>query len=152
MRDTTRWGILGTGRIAGQFAAGLQTLPDAILVAVGSRTAKAAQDFGKRFGIPRQYASYETLVQDPEVDVIYVATPHSCHKENSQLALAAGKAVLCEKPFAINAREAEQVITFAKHKKLFLMEAMWTRCFPLMHRLRELLTSHAIGEVRMLTA
>jgi predicted dehydrogenase len=86
------------------------------------------------------------------VDAIYVATPHSCHLENTVLALTAGKAVLCEKPFTINAREAEQAVAFARVKKLFLMEAMWTRCFPLMEKLRELLAGKTIGEVRMLTA
>ncbi|MBI3851978.1 MAG: Gfo/Idh/MocA family oxidoreductase [Verrucomicrobia bacterium] len=152
MSDKIRWGILGTGRIARQFAEGLKVLPDAKLVAVGSRTADPANAFGKEFGVSHRHASYEALVNDPEVDVIYVATPHSCHKENSLLALAAGKAVLCEKPFAINAREAGEVITFARQKKLFLMEAMWTRCFPLMVKLRELLKAQAIGEVRMVTA
>ncbi len=152
MNKTIRWGILGTGTIARKFAAGLKILPDAKLIAVGSRSAESAGTFGIEFEVPRRHVSYEALVNDPEVDVIYVATPHSCHKDNTLLALAAGKAVLCEKPFAINAREAEQVIAFAGARKLFLMEAMWTRCFPLMERLRELIESKAIGEVRMLTA
>lgn len=152
MSDRIRWGILGTGKIARQFAAGLKYLPDASLMAVGSRTAESAEAFGKEYAAPHRHARYETLVSDPEVDVIYVATPHSCHRENTLLALAAGKAVLCEKPFTINAREAEEVITLARTKKLFLMEAMWTRCFPLMLKLRELLASNAIGEVRTLTA
>ena len=152
MDDTIRWGILGTGKIARQFAEGLKILPAAKLMAVGSRTAEQANVFGKQFEVSHRHASYAALANDPDVDVIYVATPHSCHMENALLALSAGKAVLCEKPFAINAREAEQVITFARTKKLFLMEAMWTRCFPLMTRLRELLKSNVIGEVRMLTA
>ena len=152
MSNAIRWGILGTGRIARQFAEGLRVLPDARLMAVGSRNAEPANAFGEQFEVPHRHACYEALVNDPDVDVIYVATPHSCHKENSLLALSAGKAVLCEKPFAINAREAEQVITMARQKKLFVMEAMWTRCFPLMDKLRELLKSKAIGEVRMLTA
>ncbi len=152
MKDTIRWGILGAGKIARQFAAGLKNLPDAKLVAVGSRTAESAEAFGKQFEVPHQHASYEALVSDPDVEAIYVATPHSCHRENTLLALAAGKAVLCEKPFTINAREAQEVIAFARTKKLFLMEAMWTRCFPLMEKLRELLAAKAIGEARMLTA
>lgn len=147
-----RWGIMGTGKIAKQFALGLQDLLDARLVAIGSRTAEAANAFGAQFQVPRCHASYEALANDPDVDVIYVATPHACHRENSLLALTAGKAVLCEKPFTINAREAAEVIAFARAKKLFLMEAMWTRCFPLMDKLRELLATKAIGEVRMLTA
>lgn len=152
MSDPIRWGILGSGKIARQFVAGLKILPDAKLVAVGSRTGEAAQAFGAQFGVSRCHPSYEALAHDPDVDVIYVATPHACHRENSLLALAAGKAVLCEKPFTINAREAGEVIAFARDKKLFLMEAMWTRCFPLMDKLRELLATQAIGELRMLTA
>lgn len=152
MSDPIRWGILGTGKIARQFAIGLRELPEAQLLAVGSRTAAAAATFGAEFQVPHCHASYEALAHDPDVDVIYVATPHACHKENTLLSLAAGKAVLCEKPFTINAREAAEVIAFARAKKLFLMEAMWTRCFPLMDKLRELLATQAIGEVRMLTA
>lgn len=152
MNNTIRWGILGTGSIAGQFAEGLQMLSDAELVAVGSRSAQSANAFGDNFDAPRRHASYEALVKDPDVDVIYVATPHSCHMENTLLALTAGKPVLCEKPFAINAKEARQVIQFARAKKLFVMEAVWTRFFPLMEKLRELLNAKAIGDVRMVTA
>ncbi len=152
MNDVIRWGILGTGRIARQFAEGLKALPDAQLMAIGSRTAESAEAFGAQFGVRYRHASYEALVGDPQVDVIYVATPHACHRENTLLALAAGKAVLCEKPFSINAREADQVITFARTKKRFLMEAMWTRCFPLMANLRKLLAGESIGEVRMVVA
>lgn len=152
MNDTIRWGILGTGKIARQFAAGLKHRSDARLTAVGSRSADSAKAFGEQFAVAHRHASYEALASDPEVDAIYVATPHACHLENTLLALTAGKAVLCEKPFTINAREAEQAVAFARTKKLFLMEAMWTRCFPLMEKLRESLTAKTIGEVRMLTA
>ena len=152
MSDAIRWGILGTGKIARQFADGLKNLPDAELVAVGSRAAESAIEFGTRFDVPHRHSSYEALVNDPEVDVIYVATPHSCHSDTTLLALAAGKAVLCEKPFAIDARQAAEGIAFAREKKIFLMEAMWTRCFPLMARVREMLRSNVIGDVRMLTA
>ena len=152
MSDPIRWGILGTGRIARQFALGLRELLDAKLVSVGSRTAAAAVAVGAEFQVPLCHASYAALAHDPDVDVIYVATPHACHRDNSLLALAAGKAVLCEKPFTINAREAAEVISFARAKKLFLMEAMWTRCFPLMDKLRALLASQTIGEMGALTA
>jgi predicted dehydrogenase len=150
--DKIRWGILGTGRIAGIFAAGLADLGDAELVAVGSRTAAAADTFGDRYGVPRRHASYAALASDPQVDAIYVATPHTFHKENSLLCLQAGKAVLCEKPFTINAREAAELIAYARERRLFLMEAMWTRFLPLMVRLRELIAGGAIGEVRMVQA
>jgi len=147
-----RWGILGTGKIAHQFAAALRRLPDAELLAVGSRSAESAGRFADEFEVARRYKNYAELVSDPEVEVIYVATPHSCHAENTRLALNAGKAVLCEKPFTINAAQAHEVIKLARERKLFLMEAMWTRCFPLLAKLRELVSSAAIGETRQLTA
>jgi predicted dehydrogenase len=147
-----RWGIFGTGRIAGKFAEGLAVLPDAELVAVGSRTQAAADDFAKRFNVPRRHASYAALAADGAVDALYVATPHSLHAENALMGLDAGKSVLCEKPFAINAREAEKMIKRARKKKLLLMEAMWTRFLPPMVRLREMLAAETIGEVRTLFA
>src|SRR5215212_7784317 len=125
-----RWGILGTGRIAGVFAEGLRSVGDTELVAVGSRTAAAAQAFGQRFAVARCHASYAALANDPDVDVIYVATPHTLHKDNTLLCLAAGKPVLCEKPFAINAGEAAEMIAAARERGLFLMEAMWMRFLP----------------------
>ena len=152
MNNRIRWGILGTGTIARQFAAALCRLPNAELRAAGSRSSDSAQRFADEFGIPRRYGSYAELVNDPQVEVIYVATLHSCHAANSRLALDAGKAVLCEKPFTINAAQAREVIALARARKLFLMEAMWTRCFPLVTKLRELLASGAIGEARLLTA
>jgi predicted dehydrogenase len=152
MSRRIRWGILGTGKIAHQFAAALHRLPDAELLAVGSRSAGSANRFADEFEVARRYQSYGELVSDPEVEVIYVATPHSCHAANTLLALDAGKAVLCEKPFTINATQAREVIALARERKLFLMEAMWTRCFPLMAKLHELLASGAIGEARQLTA
>ena len=148
----TRWGILGTGNIASQFARVLAVLDDAELVAVGSRTAKSAEVFGEQFAVPHRHTSYAALASDPEVDAIYVATPHPLHMENTLLGLEAGKAVLCEKPFAINAGQAEAMIATARRRGVFLMEAMWTRFLPHMVRLRELLAQGAIGELRMLQA
>jgi predicted dehydrogenase len=150
--STFRWGILGTGNIAGKFAEGLSALDDVELVAVGSRTAEAAVAFGERYGVPRRHASYADLANDPEVDAIYVATPHTFHKENTLLCLEAGKPVLCEKPFAINAGEAQQMIATARDRGVFLMEAMWTRFLPHIVRLRELLAAGAIGELRQIRA
>ena len=147
-----RWGILGPGNIAKKFATGLQALDDAELVAVGSRAKERADAFADQFKAPRRYGSYETLVQDPDVDAIYVATPHPFHKENSILCLEAGKAVLCEKPFAINQREAQAVIDVARRKQVFLMEAMWTRFLPVTLKVREWITSGAIGQVQMMSA
>jgi predicted dehydrogenase len=147
-----RWGILSTGRIAGVFAEALQSIDDAHLVAVGSRSADSAAAFGDRFDVPRRYASYEELAADPDVDIIYIATPHALHYENCLLCLNHGKAVLCEKPFTINARQAAEVVAVARERGLFLMEAMWTRFLPAIVRLRELLAQGVIGEVRMIAS
>lgn len=152
MQEKTRWGIISTGNIARKFATGLKVLPNAELLAVGSRSQEAADAFGDLFGIERRYPSYEALAQDPDIDAIYIGTPHTFHKENSLLGLSHGKAVLCEKPFTINAAEAKEVIDFARQNKVFLMEAMWTRYLPIFVRLRELLAEAVIGDVRMLTA
>jgi len=152
MAKKIRWGILGTGSIAKKFAKGLQILPEADLVAVGSRAANTAERFAHAFGIPHQYSSYDELANDPDVDVVYIATPHPFHMENTILSLKAGKAVLCEKPFAINAGQAQQMVNVARTKKLFLMEAMWTRFLPVIVKVREWLQQGLIGEVRMFRA
>jgi predicted dehydrogenase len=152
MTEKIRWGIIGTGNIARQFARGLAVLPDAELVAVGSRTAAAAEAFAEAFDVPHRHGSYEDLAQDPDVDVVYVATPHSLHRPNTLLCLRAGKAVLCEKPFAINAAQAGEMIGLAREKGLLLMEAMWSRFFPAMARVRDLLAAGAVGQVWLLTA
>jgi predicted dehydrogenase len=148
--ESIRWGILGTGRIGHDFAAGLRDTPDAETLAVGSRTEESARDFAVSLGIARSYGSYAELVADPDVDVIYVATPHPFHEANAALCLEAGKHVLCEKPMTVNAAQAERLIALARDKGLFLMEGMWTRFFPLMERVRRLISSGAIGEPRLL--
>lgn len=152
MAEKIRWGIISTGFIARQFAIALQALPDAEIVAVGSRTQESADRFGVEFHIARRYASYEDLVNDSEVDVVYIGTPHCYHKDNTLLCLNAGKHVICEKPFAINAGEAEEMIECARRKDLFLMEALWTRFFPVMCKLREMLREGVIGQPRILSA
>ncbi len=152
MADKIHWGILGTGNIAHQFARGLPAAVDGELVAVGSRAQELAERFGDEFGVPRRYGSYAALAADPDVDAVYVSTVHPVHKDASILCLNAGKAVLCEKPFAINVVEAEQVVAVARERRKFLMEAMWTRFAPAMVKIRELLADGAIGEVRMIQA
>ncbi len=152
MSKRIRWGILSTGAIAKTFARGLASAEGAELVAVGSRTQAAADAFGDEFKVPHRHASYEALASDPDVDVIYVATPHNLHKENTILCLESGKAVLCEKPFAINAQEARAMVETARRKGIFLMDAMWTRYIPAIGRVRELLQEGVIGEVRMVCA
>jgi predicted dehydrogenase len=152
MTGKLRWGILGTGRIAGEFAEGLKALQDAELVAVGSRTQATADAFADRFKISRRHPTYEALATDPSVDAIYISTPHNLHKENSILCLRQGKAVLCEKPFTVNAREAAELIAVARQEKRFLMEAMWTRCLPAIEQVRAWLAEGVIGEPRMFQA
>lgn len=152
MGSKTRWGILSTGNIAKQFARGLSALPDAELAAVGSRAQETADAFGDEFNVPRRHASYEALANDPEVDVIYVSTPHQMHRANTLLCIGAGKPVLCEKPFAINALEAADMVDAARRANVFLMEAMWTRFLPAIAKVREWLADGRIGEPRMVNA
>jgi len=147
-----RWGIIGTGGIAGRFAADIALLPGAEVVAIGSRTAQAAADFGDRFSIGNRHASYAELVADPEVDVVYVATPHPFHAEHALLVIDAGKPVLVEKPFAMDAIEARMIADAARDAGVFCMEAMWTRFLPHMVRLRELLAEGVLGEILAVSA
>jgi predicted dehydrogenase len=151
-----RWGILGTGQIARAFAQGLRDVPDAALVAVASRKTDTAQSFSDAFsvrpGAVMAHGSYEELAADPEVDAVYVATPHNLHADNALMCLHAGKAVLCEKPFTINRRLAREVIDEARHKKLFLMEAMWTRFLPAVREARRLVERGEIGQPRQVLA
>ena len=145
-----RWGILGAGSIAGRFSEALASLPEAETLAVGSRSQETADRFAAARGFSRAYPSYAELAADPDVDVVYVATPHPFHAENVELCLRAGKAVVCEKPFTLNAAEARRLVGLARERGLFLMEGMWTRFFPLMGRLRRMLSDGTIGEPRML--
>ena len=152
MTEKINWGILGTGKIADTFASALGKLPAAAITAVGSRTIEKARQFGYKFNIPNIHGSYEDLVNDPAVDVIYVSTPHSFHQENTLLALEAGKHVLCEKPFAINSEQIETMITKAEEKKLFRMEAMWMWFFPGIQEVKKLIEQGTIGDIRWMNA
>ncbi len=152
MTNKFRWGILGAGNIARKFVTGVKALEDHEVIAVGSRQQATADKFADEFDIPHRHASYEALASDPEVDAIYVATPHPMHKENTLLCLRGGKAVLCEKPFTINAAETQEIIAEARQRKIFLMEAMWTRYIPIVQEAHRLVKEGAIGAVRMVTA
>ncbi len=127
-------------------------MPDAELTAVGSRSAEAGADFARRFGARRNHASYAGLANDPEVDIVYIATPHSDHYTNSRLCLEAGKGVLCEKPFTLTATQARELVLLARERRLFLMEAMWTRFLPALAETRRLIADGAIGELQFLIA
>ncbi|MEV8564407.1 Gfo/Idh/MocA family oxidoreductase [Streptomyces sp. NPDC051322] len=152
MGRTVRWGVLATGGIAAAFTADLQGMPDTEVVAVASRTLASAKGFAERFDIPRAYGSWDELAADDEVDVVYVATPHSAHRAAAGLCLEAGRAVLCEKAFTLNAREAAELVGLARSRGSFLMEAMWMYCHPLLRRLVELVSDGAIGEIRTVQA
>ena len=152
MSTTIRWGIIGTGNIAHQFARGLAELDDASLVAIASRTKESADMFAEEFGVKYRHLSVKQLAANEHVDVVYVATPHPMHKDNTLECLNGGKAVLCEKPFCINTSEATEMIKCARENGLFLMEAMWTLCFPAMVKVREIINSGELGDIRQVHA
>jgi predicted dehydrogenase len=152
MTEPLGWGLIGTGGIAQSFAADLVYTESGRAAAVGSRHMDSANRFADRLNIPNRHASYEALVADPDVDVVYVATPHPMHHANTLLALHAGKPVLVEKAFTMNATEAEELVATARAEGLFLMEAMWTRFLPHVAEIRRLLAEGALGEVVTVTA
>jgi predicted dehydrogenase len=147
-----RWGILGCGKIARKFAADLKLVKEAELVAVGTREQSTADVFVKDFPAKYAHSSYEALVNNPEVDVIYVATPHGLHHEHVMLCLKHRKAVLCEKAFAINFRQAKEMIDFAKAQNTFIMEAFWTRLLPPYLKMKELVAAGKVGNIKYLNA
>ena len=149
-KSTVRWGIIGSGYIAHLFARGLELVADAELTAVASRTPGRAEEFAATYSVSMVYTNYEQLVANDEIDAVYVATTHNFHFENVMLALEYGKHVLCEKPITINAGQLEQLASKARQKKLFLMEAMWTRFMPGIRKLQELLDAEAVGPVNLL--
>lgn len=142
-----RWGILGAGGIAATVSADIAASPGSVLAAVAARDASRAAAFATSHGVARSYGSYAELVADPGVDVIYVATTHAQHYEHALLALQAGKPVLVEKAFTLNAREAREVVALARSRRLFCMEAMWLRLHPLIRAAHDLAASGRIGEV-----
>ena len=146
-----RWGILGTGRMAEAFTLAMPEVVDSEIVAVASRKQARADEFANKHNIGLALGDYQALVAE-EIDVVYVATPHVFHEENMSMCLDANKAVLCEKPFTINSKQAETVIALARRKNLFLMEAMWTRFIPAIIKLRELLAKKTIGDVQVMLA
>ena len=150
--QTIRWGIIGTGRIARAFAYGLKFTKNGKLCAIASRTHESAKDFAQEWDIPFVFGSYRDLAESTEIDAVYIATPHSSHAENSILCMQNGKAVLCEKPLAVNAREVESMIKVSKETNSLLMEGMWSRFPPLMTVLRKWLESGRLGDIRTLHA
>jgi predicted dehydrogenase len=151
MTDAIRWGILATGGIAHAFTADL-VLNGFQVQAVGSRSQASADTFAAEFGIPTAHPSYEALAADPDVDIIYISTPHPFHADNARLALNAGKHVLIEKPITLNAREAREIVDLAASRNLLVLEGMWTRFLPHMVRIREILAAGTLGDVHTLIA
>ncbi len=147
-----KWGVLGTGGIAAAFVKDLLHAQGHEVVAVGSRTLSKAQEFAKNIPTATAYGSYKDLVNDPNVDAIYVATPHPSHEENTMLALTAGKPVLCEKPFAISAKQAQAMMNCARENNVALLEAMWTRYLPHIAVVREVLASGVLGKIETVEA
>lgn len=143
-----RWGIMAPGKIAAKFASDIKLVKDAELIAVASRDPERSRKFAKRFGIKNFYSNYSDLALDPEIDVVYIASPHSFHFEQTMLCLENNKHVLCEKPMGLNAAEVIQMAETAKAKNLFLMEALWTRFLPSYLKCRELTDKKKIGEIR----
>jgi predicted dehydrogenase len=145
-----RWGIIGPGRIADKFGQGVRAVKSASLQAVASRSLERGKQFAKTFRVPQVYGSYQELVDDSEVDAVYIATPHRFHYEQVRLCLEAGKHVLCEKPLTVNTLESEQLFPLAKQRDLFLMEAMWTYFLPIYKQVGEWLDAGTIGELKLM--
>ncbi len=147
-----RWGIISTGHISGKFAEALEILPEAELVAVASRTINSAKEFADKYNIPKAYATYQELADDPDIDVVYIGTPHTFHLENSVMCMRKGKSVLCEKAFTINVEEAKEMVRIAREENVFLMEAMIPRHIPLIKKVLQWIEDGRIGKVRMVKA
>jgi predicted dehydrogenase len=147
-----RWGIAGTGTIAGVFADAVAQVDDGTVTAVGSRTAQAARGFAERFAVPHAHGSYEAMAEDADVDAIYIATPHAHHLDHASIAVAAGKHVLCEKPMTLSQRHSALLATRAHDRGVFLMEALWTRFLPSYRTIDALVHDGEIGELLSIEA
>lgn len=145
--EKINWGILGCGSIANKFAEALQKTEGAVLKAAAARNIDRARAFSRTWGFERSYGSYQDLVNDKDIDIIYVATPHSYHFAHTKLCLEAGKAVLCEKPFTVNSQQLEVLISLAREKKLFLMEALWSRFLPGIIHAKSIIETGKIGKI-----
>lgn len=147
-----KWGILGLGKIAGKFATGLKDVKGAELYAVASRSKSKAVDFAKEYNATKSFSSYEAMLEDEALDVVYIATPHVFHHQQTLLCLDHKKAILCEKPFAINRKQVEEMIGKAKKENVFLMEAMWTQFLPHFKFVLDLIESEKYGKIKNLKA
>jgi predicted dehydrogenase len=152
MTSVVRWGIIGPGKIAARLADSFSLVRNARVTAVASRDVGRAEAFAVKYSIPSVYGSYHQLANDPEVDIVYVATPHSFHHEQSLLAVRHGKAVLCEKPMTLNFRQTSELVKEARGRSVFLMEAMWSRFFPALIKAEELIRHGSIGALKFMSS
>ena len=150
MENKIRWGILGCGKIANKFASDLKLVEDAELVAIASRDNIKSKEFGDKFKPRHTHNSYEELVKNPEIDAIYIATPHGLHYDHTLLCLTHKKAVLCEKAIALNSRQLKEMIAVARREKVFLMEAFWTKFLPQFEKINAIINSGTIGEIKLI--
>lgn len=152
MKKTYNWGILGLGNIAHKFAQAIDAIDNGVLYAVGSRTVDKAEKFANQYNINQWYGSYDDLIRDEDVEIVYISTTHNLHYELAKKSIEAGKHVLCEKPVTINSRQFEELRELAVSKKVFFMEALWTRFLPHMERAMEFIEQEKIGEIKFIKA
>ncbi len=152
MTQSIQWGFYGSGIVAQDVAADFSHVSDARIAAVSSRTLTSARQFAKKFNVPKVYESLALMLEDPELDIIYIATPHHLHQQHSLSCLQAGKAIVCEKPFTVSAAEAEIVIAAARQRNLFCMEAMWMRFFPLVQAAKKRIAENELGDIQLIQA
>jgi predicted dehydrogenase len=152
MTDRIRWGVCGPGGIAARFAEAMTLVDDGEIVAVASRSVERADAYADRFGVPRRYGSYAALADDPDIDAVYVATPHARHEADTLAFVAAGRHVLCEKPLALDAGQAARMVEAARAQGVFLMEAMWSRFLPAYRALADVLADGRIGDPLLVEA
>lgn len=147
MERKYKWGVLGAGKMSAKFTKGLKLLPNAELYSVGSRDLQRSEQFARDNGYQKSFGSYEEFVSDPGLDIVYIATPHTSHYENTLLCLSSGKNVICEKAFSINHREASEMVSLAREKKIFLMEALWPPFQPFYKKAKEIIASGVLGRL-----
>lgn len=152
MKKNIKWGIIGIGKIAEKFATDLAAVANAELHAVASNSLERAKDFAERYNAPHFYDSYESIFQTPDLDAVYIATPHTSHAENTILCLKHKMPVLCEKPFAMNLKQVQKMVEAARENDTFLMEAMWTRFIPAINKTLDLIAEGRIGKVKTIQA
>ncbi|GLB49550.1 Gfo/Idh/MocA family protein [Neptunitalea lumnitzerae] len=152
MSSKINWAILGTGKIARKFATDLKVVPNTVMYAVGSRTKESAERFSKEFNFENSYGSYEALINDENIDAIYIASPHAYHFEHTKMCLEKGIAVLCEKPFAMNSNQVQEMIALAREKDVLLMEALWTHFLPHYQFVMDFTQKKTFGKIKSMKA